>query len=173
MLGGRKRRYPKTNTPWGYGAKYFNHKNPALLNHQTAGWSVGGALMFGSNTHWAERYNIQNNQVGAVVCIMPTSFKVGEELEQGLVKADPSVVERSMRVMQHCAKYGKYEKYAALWKVWRVGQVCSGGSSTSWMGQGCAQWRSALCEVSFTRSSFISKFHRVLVYFNCPLRFWV
>ena len=49
-----------------------------------------------------------------MVRIMPTSFKVGEELEQGLVKADTSVVERSMRVMQHCAKYGKYEKYAAL-----------------------------------------------------------
>ena len=38
--------------------------------------------MFGSNTHRAERYDIQNNQVGAVVRIMPTSFKVGEELEQ-------------------------------------------------------------------------------------------
>ena len=49
-----------------------------------------------------------------MVCIMPTSFKVGEELEQGLVKADTSVVERSTRVMQRCVKYVKYEKYAAL-----------------------------------------------------------
>ena len=49
-----------------------------------------------------------------MVCILPTSFKVGEELEQGLVKADTSVVERSTRVMQRCVKYVKYEKYAAL-----------------------------------------------------------
>ena len=49
-----------------------------------------------------------------MVRIMPTSFKVGEELEQGLVKADTSVVEKSTRVMQRSVKYGKYEKYAAL-----------------------------------------------------------
>ena len=49
-----------------------------------------------------------------MVCIMPTSFKVGEELEQGLVKADTSVAERSTRVMQRGVKYVKYEKYAAL-----------------------------------------------------------